>query len=258
MRRKMRTSRIKIFSIIFLVMLVVLACSFSASTANIKEAYTARSDGSEMTQTTAFAQDEVFYCVVDVANAPDDTVVKAIWYAVDAEGVDANFVVNETEFTGGGEITFDLSNDQLWPAGKYKVELYLNDELDRTLDFEVVPAASSAPVPEATGASVASAYLQSMKSGSPENTTVFAQDEVFYLVVDVADGADTTAVKATWIAVDVEGADPNLTINETDFQGSGEITFDLSNDQPWPLGSYRVEVSVDGVNQGGLDFQVSQ
>lgn len=252
----MKTQRFYKIGILALLMLVLLACNFSASTANIKDAYTARSDGSEMKQTTSFSQDEVIYCIVNVANAPDDTKVKAIWYAVNAEGVDANFVINETEFTGGGEITFNISNDQLWPAGSYKVELYLDGKMDRSLDFNVTSSAGS--VPAATGASVASAYLQRDNNGTTEKTTVFNQEDVIYLEVDVANATESTVVKATWIAVNLEGVDANTVINETEFQGGGVITFDLSNNQLWPLGDYRVEVSVDGVNQGGLDFQVSQ
>lgn len=61
-----------------------------------------------------------------------------MWTAVDAEGVDANFQIDEAELTSGsGTLTFNLSTDGLWPAGAYKVELYLNDKLDRTLEFEV-------------------------------------------------------------------------------------------------------------------------
>jgi hypothetical protein len=32
---------------------------------------------------------------------------------------------------------FTLSNDQPWPVGKYKADIYLDDKLDRTLEFEV-------------------------------------------------------------------------------------------------------------------------
>ncbi len=88
--------------------------------------------------TTVFAQDEVFYCVVDLANAPDDTTVKAAWSVVEAEGVEPNYPLDETELTNGSaDLHFELSNNMLWPVGKYKVDLYLNAELDQTLEFEV-------------------------------------------------------------------------------------------------------------------------
>ncbi len=87
---------------------------------------------------TVFAQDEVFYWVVDLANAPDDSAVKAAWSVVEAEGVEPNYPLDKTELTSGdADLHFELSNDMLWPAGKYKVDLYLNGELDQTLEFEL-------------------------------------------------------------------------------------------------------------------------
>jgi len=122
-------------TILTLILLSAMACSFS--TANIEEATMAR-DYAGTDPTTTFAQDEVFYCVVILANAPDDTTVKASWTAINAEGADPNTFIDETELTSGSNsLHFELSNTNLWPTGTYKVDLYLNDELDRTLEFEV-------------------------------------------------------------------------------------------------------------------------
>ena len=95
------------------------------STANIAEATIARDpEGNE--PTSVFAQDDKFYAVVELANAPDDTKVKAVWVAVDAEGVDPDLTIEETELTtGGGQLHFELSNDKMWPVGKYKVDLFI-------------------------------------------------------------------------------------------------------------------------------------
>ena len=133
----MKKNRRQIGFAIAMVMLATLACSFSASTANIKDAKMARDyDGTQ--PTTVFAPDEIFYCVVELANAPDDTTVKASWTAVQAEGADPNFFIDETELTSGSSVMhFELSNTGPWPVGKYKVDLYLNDEFDRTLEFTV-------------------------------------------------------------------------------------------------------------------------
>lgn len=123
-----------VFSVL---VLVSMACNFSASTANIKDAKMYRdSEGTDAT--TTFAQDDTFYCIVELANAPDDTKVKAVWTAVAVEGEDPNTLIDEAELEfGDGTLTFDLANNGAWPVGAYKVDLYLNDKLDRTLDFEV-------------------------------------------------------------------------------------------------------------------------
>jgi len=133
-------------------LLTSLACGFNFSTANIQSATLAR-DAEGNDPTTVFNQDDAFYLVAEVANAPDDTVVKAIWSVIEAEGVEPGYVLDERELTGsGGPLHFYVENDLLWPVGRYKVDLFLNDELDRTLEFtvegDVTAQAEPSPTPE--------------------------------------------------------------------------------------------------------------
>ena len=123
---------------VILIMVSVLACGGSISTANISKAWMA-TDEDGNNPTTAFSQDAIFYAMVDLKNAPDDTKLKAVWTVVEAEGTEPNLMLNETEITSGdGLIHFQLENtDYLWPLGQYQVEIYLNDKLDQTLTFEV-------------------------------------------------------------------------------------------------------------------------
>ena len=119
--------------------LVLSACSFSASSANISSAkMSTDKDGKNQTQT--FSPNEPFYCIVELSNAPDDTEVRAVWIAVKAEGADPNTKIDEaTAKSGSGQLQFNLSNDGPWPTGDYKVDLYLNDakEPTKTLTFKV-------------------------------------------------------------------------------------------------------------------------
>ena len=133
----MKSRRWSLWLILAALGVAALACSFSASTANIKDAFLARDpDGQQ--KTTVFGPRDTFYCIVTLANAPDDTTVKAVWTAVQVEGVDPNTYIKENALTtGSGTLTFQLSNSNPWPAGRYKVDIYLNDELDRTLEFQV-------------------------------------------------------------------------------------------------------------------------
>lgn len=127
-------------AIVALILLAtVLGCSFSVSTAKIDDAWMATDEeGSQ--RTTAFGQDATFYAIVGLANAPDDTSVRAAWTAVEAEGADPNTFIDETEITtGSGDVVFQLNNSNLWPVGHYKVDLYLNEKLDRTIEFDVQP-----------------------------------------------------------------------------------------------------------------------
>jgi hypothetical protein len=121
-----------------ILVLGVLACGASVSTANIADAYLT-TDKTDAGKTTTFAQDQTFYLIARLANAPDDTKVKAEWIAVNVEGADPNTVIDSAEATGGDQtFTFNLTNSNgLWPTGNYKVNLYLNDKLDRSLEFTV-------------------------------------------------------------------------------------------------------------------------
>jgi WD40 repeat protein len=54
------------------------------------------------------------------------------------EGHDPGLAITGTEITtGSGVIYFTLSNDNLWPTGSYKVNIYLNGELETTVEFVV-------------------------------------------------------------------------------------------------------------------------
>jgi len=134
----MERKHLRILLVAVALMVSALACEGSFSTASIQDAYMSL-DADGNSPTTTYSQDAVFYAQVDLANAPDDTVLKAVWTVVDAEETDPNLVINETEFiSSDGLIHFDLENtDYLWPIGEYKVDIYLNDTLDRTLTFYV-------------------------------------------------------------------------------------------------------------------------
>lgn len=129
-----------VWFVIALMMLFILpACSFSASTANISDAQMVR-DPEGNDPTTAFSPEDTFYSIVELSNAPDDTVVRALWTAVDVEGENPNTRIDEANITSGsGQLTFDLTNDGPWPVGGYRVDLFLNDEQEpeRSLEFEV-------------------------------------------------------------------------------------------------------------------------
>ena len=123
------------FAFIVVMALSILACDFSASTVSISSAKLS-ADASTVTETAVFKSDQAFYDIVSIANAPDTTKVKAVWYKVDDAGAATQII--EKEVVGSGSpITFSATNTNPWPAGKYKVELYLNDKLDRTQEFSV-------------------------------------------------------------------------------------------------------------------------
>ena len=123
-----------------------LACAFSASTARVTNAVMAgdvQGDNFDPVGVAdAYLTDQPkFHAVVSLSNAPSDTKVKAVWVAVDVgEAAAPNTTLDQTEVTveGSRNIDFTLTPDSGgWPPGQYKVDIYLNDKLDRTLNFTV-------------------------------------------------------------------------------------------------------------------------
>jgi len=121
---------------------LLVACSVSFSTANVGDAWLS-ADKEGQQRTSSFGQDAVVYAQVQVRNAPEDTRVRSVWYAVEAENVEPNFKFDEVTFTitqsGNPTVTFNRSNPPFWPRGRYKIEIYLNDATEpaRTLEFQV-------------------------------------------------------------------------------------------------------------------------
>ena len=80
----------------------------------------------------------MLHLVVVVANAPDDTKVGAVWYAVEAEG-SKNQKLDSASVTLKGEDHLDLtlSNTANWPRGQYRVDLMVDGKRDRSLGFAI-------------------------------------------------------------------------------------------------------------------------
>jgi len=133
-------------SVITLIAVFAAGCNFSISTANITNATLSKdvtgSAFDPVDPTTTFPVDQpIIHLVANVANAPEGTKVKSVWTAVDVgDAAPANTKLDEAEVTldASGTAHFTLaSNSGTWPAGKYKVDVYLNDKLDRTLEYTV-------------------------------------------------------------------------------------------------------------------------
>lgn len=132
----------------FFVMLAVLtliastlACAAGGGELSLENARMSfDQDGKNVTST--FSPSDVFYAVADLNNAPAGTVVDTKWITVNVSGEKAgnvfykqNVTTDADNFTG--TVYFQLSNDNGWPAGDYKVEFYLNGTLSQTVEFSV-------------------------------------------------------------------------------------------------------------------------
>jgi hypothetical protein len=125
--------------------LVPTATTGEAGIAGLIESVTlARSttgnDKSPVDPTNVFSASDVIHAVVHLNHAPANTKVTATWYVVDVgSAADPNSQIDSTDITtdGSRNVDFSLSPQPKWPVGSYKVEIGLNGQLVKTLEYSV-------------------------------------------------------------------------------------------------------------------------
>lgn len=217
------------------------------------------------------ADQSIFHAVITIADAPANTKVKAVWTVVDigdASQADKQMAEYElaTEGSRNLDFTFKPNNGSL-PAGSYKTDIYVNGTLDRTLTFTVEGAVVEAtPTVEVTpGSVIVKITMAEDTTGDDKHpvnpTTVFKPDSTFHAVVAIQDAPADTTFGAAWYVTDVGTAaakDTKIDSTELVTDGTRNIDFTLKPDTTWPVGTYRVEISVGGEIEQVVDFSVEQ
>jgi hypothetical protein len=127
----MRLNRTNTFLALTIFLGVVLACKFSATTANISGLKIGK-DKSVATESSSFGPHDTVYAVTDVSNVPGKVKVKGRLAIEDVEGQTRGPVPgleDTVELPGSGTATFTFSPAPAgWPKGKYKLEVLLLTE----------------------------------------------------------------------------------------------------------------------------------
>lgn len=116
--------------------------SASTSTGVIKELHLAKDDGNGAPgeETNAFSPgDRTIHCVARLADAKSGTKMRFSWWIIDAEGA-KNEKIRDNDYTtrANEDIVHGLLTlPEDWPSGKYKVEVYVNNNLEETARFSV-------------------------------------------------------------------------------------------------------------------------
>ena len=80
--------------------------------------------------TSSYSPGDSFFVFADLSGLSSGSVVEAKWFAVNADGMDPSLPISTSDYVfkpGIDYVHFQLNttgND--WPAGSYRVELYLN------------------------------------------------------------------------------------------------------------------------------------
>ncbi len=91
-------------------------------------------DYEPINETSTYAPGDTFYCSVKVSNLKQGQVVTWKWYHGDESLYEQPLTLDKS---GSGYVAAYLSNDQPWLAGDYKVEVFLDDVLAKTVTFSV-------------------------------------------------------------------------------------------------------------------------
>ena len=91
-------------------------------------------------ETTTFeAADHMVHCVAELNKAKKGTEVRYVWKMIDVEG-SKNKEIRTTDYSTKSfenKVHGHLSLPYDWPKGRYGVEVYINGELDKTVEYTI-------------------------------------------------------------------------------------------------------------------------
>lgn len=213
-------------------------------------------------ETIVFAPDATFHAIVSIENAPKNTTFKADWTAVDVRDAKPNTSIDSYELMADGSrnLDFTLKPKSAWPEGSYRVEIYANDTLARTVDFSVRgETTSTSPTtvsPSTYIEQVVTAKDVASDTFEPQNVTMSftPDDKVIHLVVKIKDAPKNTQFRVVWYLgkQEIKGGSTSLTADGTRY-----LDFTLKQtDQQWPVGDYSVDLVVNDNFKVTSEFSV--
>lgn len=127
----MRTNRRTLFYGLGPLLLLALACNFSATTANISTLKLGK-DKAVSQEASTFAPNDTIYAVAEISNAPGKLKVKGRLVIDQVEGEQSGPIpgLEKTlDLEGSGTATYTFTPPPSgWPDGKYKMEVIMMNE----------------------------------------------------------------------------------------------------------------------------------
>jgi hypothetical protein len=118
----------------------------SESEVAIKKTVLAREQDDKFEPVKSFKPDDTFAVLVFLSEPKIGTKLKAVWTLVDAGDkqdqklLEKSITITAEAIKGVEEpnrINFSMTHDDPFPAGDYKVDIYLDGELAKTVEFKI-------------------------------------------------------------------------------------------------------------------------
>ncbi len=242
--------------VLLLVALLYEGCQFS--TAKIKEVVLCKkfdAEGLPAEKTNTFdISDASIHCGVLTKNIPADTKLKAIWYQINSktnerkEMIQSDFSVSDDRW-----INFFITPPAAgFAAGKYAVDIYLNNKLDNSQSF-TIQGPSQNPLVQ----SVVIAATSASTGKLTEMYTFHPDIDVIHAQVDFKDAPANTKFTAVWYQHDAStNARAKIVMTDIETSGTDFIDFTFTPSAPLPVSRYSADILVNGIVSNTLLFDV--
>ena len=199
---------------------------------------------------------EKIFAVVDASGVKAEDVWKFIWRNRDTEEVIAdstgNYSENESGYMEGYLSNYIVPGEEggiIGEPGNYSVDFYHNGQLIDSADFVIEP-------PELE---IIKVILSNEVDdlGKPENVSdKFYPDDIINASVKLNCKKKDESISVKWYQGENGLLGEEQFIIEYDYYLESYIVFVITNDEPWPIGDYRLEVFYNGSLDGSYAFEI--
>lgn len=209
--------------------------------------------------TTRFEPSWPFFCSLRATGLKKGSKLVGVWQSPSGKSSKREIV---SDRRGDYYVYFSLSprGEGSWEAGRYSLAIIADGVLQQTVQFEVVggPAASASTAPQSDAQSHVEEAVTCPSVDSrhrPLNpTTTFATSvKAVIVAVHVRDVKQGRRVSTRWF---YDGKQVKEIPIEVPRDGSGWLSFRLTNSRSWPVGAYKIEVYYDGTFARTTEFAV--
>jgi hypothetical protein len=89
-------------------------------------------------KTFSFSPLQTIYMTFNLNDPADLNNVKIVWSVVEVKGYKSGAIIHQTEDVLRVNTYTVVANNEPWDPGKYRVDLFLNEVLDETVEFEIL------------------------------------------------------------------------------------------------------------------------